>query len=363
MLMHSHRAASQAGSPTYRFNLQTEVLKADRVVPVHRALELQREDEIQISAAPGYKRAARLRRPHLKAAIELRDVVFSEKGIGPFQSVDPMQPQHLRQTMGIDSSSYLGSEPEMAAPVAVQGAEHTFPLNHFFQPRHHRQGRFFFHQLRVIDLAAGIIQNHNQVIPALVLEPAMPAAIDVQQHAGQRPPRPPLTMHPAFSSARYQSRSLQGLFHPAVAELDLMVGHQLLVKMPHVQIVIPLAIESQHLLHHPQRDSLRRRPTPPAIKQSVIAELLVTLPPAPHVPVTDANNFRRLPPRDLLRHCPQYHFLYFHRPLHRGLRIRNHASHGLLSSPPEKRTYHVLSQPDISCTNDKLSAAACSGAF
>src|SRR5713226_9448625 len=255
--------------------------------------------------------------------------------------------------MGIDSSSYLGSEPEMAAPVAVQGAEHTFPLNHFFQPRHHRQGRFFFHQLRVIDLAAGIIQNHNQVIPALVLEPAMPAAIDVQQHAGQRPPRPPLTMHPAFSSARYQSRSLQGLFHPAVAELDLMVGHQLLVKMPHVQIVIPLAIESQHLLHHPQRDSLRRRPTPPAIKQSVIAELLVTLPPAPHVPVTDANNFRRLPPRDLLRHCPQYHFLYFHRPLHRGLRIRNNASHGLLSSPPEKRTYHVLTQPNISFTNDR----------
>jgi hypothetical protein len=58
MLMHSHRAASQAGSPTYRLDLQTEVLKADRVVPVYRALELQREDEIQISAAPGYKRAA-----------------------------------------------------------------------------------------------------------------------------------------------------------------------------------------------------------------------------------------------------------------------------------------------------------------
>ena len=97
MLMHSHRAASQAGSPTHRFDLQAEVLKADRVVPVHCALELQREDEIQIPAAPGDKRAARLRRPHLKAAIELGDVVFSEKSIGPFQSADPMQPQFLRQ--------------------------------------------------------------------------------------------------------------------------------------------------------------------------------------------------------------------------------------------------------------------------
>src|SRR5439155_17304070 len=97
MLMQGYRAVRQAGSPTHRFDLQAEVLKADRVVPVHRALELQREDEIQIPAAPGYKRAARLRRPHLKAAIELGDVVFSEKSIGPFQSADPMQPQFLRQ--------------------------------------------------------------------------------------------------------------------------------------------------------------------------------------------------------------------------------------------------------------------------
>src|SRR5205085_10384694 len=44
--------------------------------------------------------------------------------------------------------------------------------------------------------------------------------------------------------------------------------------------------------------------------------------------------------------------LYFHCPLHRGLRVRIHASHGLLSSPPAKRTYHLLSQPDISCATD-----------
>src|SRR5439155_8747326 len=49
------------------------------------------------AAAPGYKRAACLRRPHLKATIELGDVVFSEKSIGLFQSADPMQPQLLWQ--------------------------------------------------------------------------------------------------------------------------------------------------------------------------------------------------------------------------------------------------------------------------
>jgi len=61
----------------------------------------------------------------------------------------------------------------------------------------------------------------------------------------------------------------------------------------------------------------------------------------------------RLPPRNLLRHGPQNHFLHFHRPLHCGLRVTDHASHGLLPSPPAKRTDHVLSQPDISCANAK----------
>ncbi|HEV7218751.1 MAG TPA: hypothetical protein VGN39_07740, partial [Terriglobales bacterium] len=37
---------------------------------------------------------------------------------------------------------------------------------------------------------------------------------------------------------------------------------------------------------------------------------------------------------------------------HRGLRVGNHAAHDLLPSPPAKRTYHVLSQPDISCATD-----------
>jgi hypothetical protein len=87
----------------------------------------------------------------------------------------------------------------MAAAVAIQGAEHAFALDYFLQSCHHGQHRFFFHQLRVIDLAAGIIQNDNQVLPALILEPAMPAAIDVQQHSWQRTPRSAFAMHPAWA--------------------------------------------------------------------------------------------------------------------------------------------------------------------
>src|SRR5437660_668919 len=75
---------------------------------------------------------------------------------------------HLGQTMAIDFPSHLRRQPEMAAPVAVQRAEHAFAFDHFLQPCHHRHRRLFLHQLRVINLAGGIVQNHDQVIPALV---------------------------------------------------------------------------------------------------------------------------------------------------------------------------------------------------
>src|SRR5437660_12157934 len=97
VLMDGHGAARQAGSPAHRFNLQTEILNADRVVAIHRALELQREDEIQIPAATRHKRAARLRRPYLKTAVELGHVVLPQNRIRGFQRRDPLQPQFLRQ--------------------------------------------------------------------------------------------------------------------------------------------------------------------------------------------------------------------------------------------------------------------------
>src|SRR5437016_7089609 len=97
VLMDGHGAARQAGSPAHRFNLQTEILNADRVVAIHRALELQREDEIQIPAATRHKRAARLRRPYLKTAVELGHVVLPQKRIRRFQRRDPLQPQFFRR--------------------------------------------------------------------------------------------------------------------------------------------------------------------------------------------------------------------------------------------------------------------------
>jgi hypothetical protein len=70
----------------------------------------------------------------------------------------------------------------MAAAVAVQRAKQPLLLNHLAQAGHHGACRFLFHQLRVVDLAGRIVQDHDQVVPPIVLKPAVLAAINVQQH-------------------------------------------------------------------------------------------------------------------------------------------------------------------------------------
>jgi transposase len=52
MLMDLHRATRQSGSPARRFDLQAEMLKAHCVVPIHRPLKLQAENEIQVLIPP-----------------------------------------------------------------------------------------------------------------------------------------------------------------------------------------------------------------------------------------------------------------------------------------------------------------------
>jgi hypothetical protein len=77
--------------------------------------------------------------------------------------------------------------------------------------------------------------------------------------------------------------------------------------------------------------------------------------PAPHLPVPDPHNLRSLIPRNLLRHRLQHHFPAPSSPAPSGPRVRFHAPHGLLLSPPAQRTFHWLIQPDISCASMRRS--------
>ncbi|MGD0793807.1 MAG: hypothetical protein ABR920_18740 [Terriglobales bacterium] len=58
--------------------------------------------------------------------------------------------------------------------------------------------------------------------------------------------------------------------------------------MLHVQIEIPITIQSQNLFHRGQRNPLGRGLATPPVEQPVIAKLFVALVPAPHLPVADA---------------------------------------------------------------------------
>jgi len=98
MLMHPDRAARQGRAPAHRFDLQAEVLKAHGVVPIHRTLKLQAENQVQVLTSAGQKCRSPFRSAHLKAAIELGHVVFPQKPVRLLQASDAVQPQLLRQT-------------------------------------------------------------------------------------------------------------------------------------------------------------------------------------------------------------------------------------------------------------------------
>ena len=135
----------------------------------------------------------------------------------------------------------------MGSAVGIERTEQPLLFNHCPQPGHHGGGRFLLGQLRIVDLAGGVVQDHDQVVPALILKPLMIAAVDVQHHPRQRTPLTPLAMHAAPGLALHQTGSLQRLLHPRVAQPDLMFLAELLMKVPHVQIEVLVPIQAQNL--------------------------------------------------------------------------------------------------------------------
>jgi hypothetical protein len=51
---------------------------------------------------------------------------------------------------------------EVTAPIAVERAEQAFAFDHLAHRCHHRARGFLLHQLRVVNLAGGVVQNHEQ---------------------------------------------------------------------------------------------------------------------------------------------------------------------------------------------------------
>jgi hypothetical protein len=188
--MNQDVAAAQRSSPTHRLDLQDQILKADRFVAIQHAFELEREDQVQVTVRPGRKGAAGLRRRHSKMSVELGDVVLPQKEVGRLRALDLAQSQRLRQASLpgaevafttaarlrraagiICTPNWLSARPLASADAdrpcrPPSGSAKNDSRGHCTEHRKPlclqslRFRRFLRHQLRVIDLAGGVVQNH-----------------------------------------------------------------------------------------------------------------------------------------------------------------------------------------------------------
>src|SRR5579884_900570 len=123
VLMHHHLTTRQGCPPAHALDLQAEILKAHRVVAVHRAFELQREDQVQVPPTARQKCASALCRSPLKSLVKLGEVVLPQKAIGGFQTRDLVQSEFLRQ------APLPGREVALAASPRLRrvGRDHLHP--------------------------------------------------------------------------------------------------------------------------------------------------------------------------------------------------------------------------------------------
>src|ERR1017187_482355 len=106
---------------------------------------------------------------------------------------------------------------------------------------------------------------------------------------------------PRLGLALHQTGCLQRLLNPRVAQPDLMFLAELLMKVPNVQIKVPVPIQAQNLFGLLLRHAPAAWLTPSPVQQSLVALFLIALPPSPHLPLANADQLSRLPPLDLAR--------------------------------------------------------------
>src|SRR3989304_3304211 len=105
---------------------------------------------------------------------------------------------------------------------------------------------------------------------------------------------PPLTSTSANLRSLFPSfpipsspRGLQGRLHPTVGHRQAVLGLQLLMEVQNIAVRVARPGQGQDLLDHRQGHPPGRGSPGPAVKQTVIAPLLVARLPAPHLPIRD----------------------------------------------------------------------------
>src|SRR5262247_2206006 len=199
MFIDNDAASSQCRAKACGWNLKDAIGELDGVVSGHDAFMLNGENPIQVQMRDRHKRRAGLGCRDNEFAIELRDIVASQKMVrfinGPDLSdakllrasallgskVPFAAPARLRrigrngfdtdvfqsttdfgQLTGIDPLAGLRCPEEVTGTVTIERGEPTLGMDHVSDRRHYGSRRFLLDQLRVINLTGGVVQNSRR---------------------------------------------------------------------------------------------------------------------------------------------------------------------------------------------------------
>ena len=117
---------------------------------------------------------------------------------------------------------------------------------------HHRRGTLTaVAELRIQDLLRSVVHDDDEAEPLLghQRQPLVATAVEMEQlpKAGPRLAAAPVA--PARPVLGHQPGPLQRLLHERVAEGDVVLPAGDAQKMRHVEVLIALAIETEHALH------------------------------------------------------------------------------------------------------------------
>jgi len=145
-----------------------------------------------------------------------------------------------------------------ARAVRVESAGNAVSLEYGLQRRHDGGDALAaLHKLGVEHVLGGVIDNDERGVIGVRHEgqPAMAAAVEMQQFAETRPGLPTSPMPPARPARADQVRSLQGLLHERVGHRHPVLAARDLIEVPHVEArvaitrAVAVAIERQQPLH------------------------------------------------------------------------------------------------------------------
>jgi hypothetical protein len=184
-------------------------------------------------------------------------------------------------------------------PVGVEGAGHAVLREHPPERRHDRaRALATLHELGIQDLLRRIVHDDEQGVPGVgdEGEPAVAAAIEVQQFPETRARLAPAAMSAPGSALAHQPGALERGPHEGVGERHPVIPAGQLVEVSHIEALVPLAIEPEDPLELDQRHAAGRRSLAATIEQARDPELLKPRAPAPHRPWAEADDIGDLKP-------------------------------------------------------------------